>query len=104
MARASAPASADPSGAAAKGNAAPGDAAPGDAAPGDAAPADAALSQLVEGYWEENLKLRPREFSSDPVVRFEPAAGYDISAQFLADSLDLERRYRDALPPCRGRG
>ena len=55
------------------------------------------LSQVTEGYWEESLKRQPREIPSSPVARFDPAAGYDISAQFLADSLDLERRYREAL-------
>jgi uncharacterized protein (DUF885 family) len=30
-------------------------------------------------------------------VRFDPGAGLDISAQFLADSLALERRYLDAV-------
>lgn len=53
------------------------------------------LSRLVEDYWDARQRLDPRSRSA--VVRFDPAAGFDISPQFLADSLDLERRYRDAL-------
>ena len=53
------------------------------------------LTQLTERYWDESQRLNPPSRSA--LVRFEPAAGYDISPQFLADSLDLERRYRDAL-------
>jgi uncharacterized protein (DUF885 family) len=60
-----------------------------------AAPPAAQLGRLVEGYWDDNLRLNPSSRSA--VVRFDPAGGYDISPQFLADSLDLERRYRDAL-------
>lgn len=56
-----------------------------------------ALERVVEGYWDESAKLQTQGISSSPVARFEPAAGYDISAQFLADSLELERRYREAL-------
>ena len=53
------------------------------------------LTRLVEQYWDESQRRNPH--SRSVLVRFEPAAGYDISPQFLADSLDLERRYRDAL-------
>jgi uncharacterized protein (DUF885 family) len=55
----------------------------------------AQLARLVDEYWDESQRLNPHSRSA--VVRFEPAAGYDISPQFLADSLDLERRYREAL-------
>jgi uncharacterized protein (DUF885 family) len=64
------------------------------ARPSSLAPA-AELSRLVDQYWDESQRLNPHSRSA--VVRFEPASGYDISPQFLADSLDLERRYRDAL-------
>jgi uncharacterized protein (DUF885 family) len=60
-----------------------------------AVPPVAQLTRLVDEYWDESQRLNPHSRSA--VVRFEPAAGYDISAQFLADSLDLERRYREAL-------
>ena len=60
-----------------------------------AVPAAEQLAQLTERYWDESQRLNPPSRSA--LVRFEPAAGYDISPQFLADSLDLERRYRDAL-------
>jgi uncharacterized protein (DUF885 family) len=60
-----------------------------------AVPAAEQLAQLTERYWDESQRLNPPSRSAR--VRFEPAAGYDISPQFLADSLDLERRYRDAL-------
>ncbi len=53
------------------------------------------LRQLVERYWDESQRRNPH--SRSPLVRFESGAGYDISPQFLADSRDLERRYRDAL-------
>jgi uncharacterized protein (DUF885 family) len=58
-----------------------------------AVPAAEQLAQLTERYWDESQRLNPPSRSA--LVRFEPAAGYDISPQFLADSLDLERRYRD---------
>jgi uncharacterized protein (DUF885 family) len=58
-------------------------------------PAAEQLARLVERYWDESQRLNPHSRSA--LVRFEPAAGYDIAPQFLADSLDLERRYRDAL-------
>jgi uncharacterized protein (DUF885 family) len=60
-----------------------------------ALPPVAQLARLVDEYWDESQRLNPQTRSA--AVRFEPAAGYDISPQFLADSLDLERRYRDAL-------
>src|SRR6202453_297716 len=58
-------------------------------------PAAEQRARLVERYWDESQRLNPHSRSA--LVRFEPAAGYDIAPQFLADSLDLERRYRDAL-------
>jgi uncharacterized protein (DUF885 family) len=58
-------------------------------------PPVAQLTRLVDEYWDESQRLNPHSRSA--VVRFEAAAGYDISPQFLADSLDLERRYREAL-------
>jgi uncharacterized protein (DUF885 family) len=60
-----------------------------------AAPPVAALARLVDEYWDESQRLNPRSRSA--VVRYEAASGYDISPQFLADSLDRERRYRAAL-------
>jgi uncharacterized protein (DUF885 family) len=60
-----------------------------------AVPAAEQLTRLADKYWDESQRLNPHSRSA--LVRFEPAAGYDISPQFLADSLDLERRYRDAL-------
>jgi uncharacterized protein (DUF885 family) len=60
-----------------------------------AVPAAAQLTRLVDQYWDESQRLNPHSRSA--VVRFETAAGYDISPQFLADSLDLERRYREGL-------
>jgi uncharacterized protein (DUF885 family) len=60
-----------------------------------AMPPVAQLTRLIDEYWDESQRLNPHSRSA--VVRFEPAAGYDISPQFLADSLDLERRYREAL-------
>ena len=53
------------------------------------------LARLVEQYWDESQRLNPHTRSV--LVRSAPSAGYDISPQFLADSLDLERRYHDAL-------
>ncbi len=61
-----------------------------------ALPPVAQLDRLVDEYWDESQRLDLHARSA-AVVRFEPAAGFDISPQFLADSLDLERRYRDAL-------
>jgi uncharacterized protein (DUF885 family) len=55
------------------------------------------LSRLVGRYWDEYQSLNPLRLPEGPVVRFDPSAGYDVSAQFLADSLALERRYRDEL-------
>jgi uncharacterized protein (DUF885 family) len=65
------------------------------AAPGDR------LSSLVEQYWVDFLRLNPQDLPEGPDVRFDPGAGADISAQFLADSLALEKRYLEtarALP------
>ena len=69
--------------------------APPPAARPSAVPPVAQLIRLVDEYWDESQRLNPHSRSA--AVRFEPAAGYDISPQLLADSLDLERRYRDAL-------
>ena len=69
--------------------------APPPVSPARATPPVEQLARLVEQYWDESQRLNPHSRSA--LVRFEPAAGYDISPQFLADSLDLERRYRDAL-------
>lgn len=55
------------------------------------------LAQLVEQYWDEYQQRNPLKLPQGPVIRFEPAAGYEISAQFLADSLALERRYLTAV-------
>jgi uncharacterized protein (DUF885 family) len=57
------------------------------AAPGDR------LTNLVEQYWDDFLRLNPQYLRDDPVVRFDPGAGADISAQFLADALALEKGY-----------
>ncbi len=51
------------------------------------------LSLLVEHYWDEYRLQNPRRLPQGAVTRYEPAGGYEISAQFLADSLALERRY-----------
>jgi uncharacterized protein (DUF885 family) len=69
--------------------------APAPVARPSAVPPVAQLTRLVDEYWDESQRLNPHSRSA--VVRFETAAGYDISAQSLADSLDLERRYREAL-------
>jgi len=65
------------------------------AAPGDR------LANLVELYRDDFLRLNPQYLPEGPDVRFDPGAGADISAQFLADSLALEKRYLEtarALP------
>jgi uncharacterized protein (DUF885 family) len=65
------------------------------AAPGDR------LTSLVERYWDDFLRLNPRYLLEGPDRRFDPGAGAEISAQFLADSLALEKRYLEsarALP------
>jgi len=55
------------------------------------------LARLVEDYWDEYLQLNPQKLPQGAAARFDGARGYDISAQFLADSLALERRYLAAL-------
>lgn len=55
------------------------------------------LKLLVEQYWDEYRRLNPRPMPQGAAVRFDSGAGLDISAQFLADSLALERRYLDAV-------
>jgi len=57
------------------------------AAPGDL------LSLLVEHYWDDYHSLNPQRLPQGAATRFDAAGGYEISAQFLADSLALERRY-----------
>jgi uncharacterized protein (DUF885 family) len=61
------------------------------AAPGDQ------LSQLVEHYWDDYRLLNPQRLPQGAVSRYEAAGGYEISAQFLADSLALERSYLAAV-------
>jgi uncharacterized protein (DUF885 family) len=61
-----------------------------------AAPRDQ-LNRLVEHYWDETLLLNPLKLPQGPVVRYDSACGYDISPQFLADSLALEQRYLAAV-------
>jgi uncharacterized protein (DUF885 family) len=61
------------------------------AAPGDQ------LTHLVEEYWADYGKLNPQELPRGPDTRDELGARWDISEQFLADSLALERRYLDAV-------
>jgi uncharacterized protein (DUF885 family) len=70
-------------------------AAPPPPAPPSVLPPVAELLRVVDQYWDESQRLNPHSRSA--VVRFEAASGYDISPQALADSLDLERRYREAL-------
>jgi uncharacterized protein (DUF885 family) len=60
------------------------------------APADE-LRHLVEEYWDDYRLLNPRLLPQGPDVRFDSGSGLGISAQFLADSLALERRYLDAV-------
>jgi uncharacterized protein (DUF885 family) len=59
-------------------------------------PADQ-LRYLVEEYWDNYRLLNPRPLPQGAEVRFDGGSGIDISAQFLADSLALERRYLDAV-------
>jgi uncharacterized protein (DUF885 family) len=66
------------------------------ATPAAATPGDR-LTRLVDGYWDEYQRLNPRPLPQAPAVRYDPAGGYEISVQFLADSLALERRYLDAV-------
>ena len=61
------------------------------AAPGDQ------LTRLVEHYWDEYLLLNPHNLPQSAETRYDSAGGYDISEQFLADSLALERRYLAAV-------
>jgi uncharacterized protein (DUF885 family) len=59
------------------------------------------LRILVDRYADDHRLLNPRPMPQGAAVRFDPGRGLDISAQFLADSLSLERRYLDdvtALP------
>jgi uncharacterized protein (DUF885 family) len=65
-------------------------------APSSAAPRDQ-LTRLVERYWDEHLLLYPTELPEGAARRYDGAYGYRISAQFLADSLALERRYLAAV-------
>ncbi len=49
------------------------------------------LARLIEQYWTDYLRLNPQRLPEGAARRFDGASGYDISAQFLADSLALER-------------
>jgi uncharacterized protein (DUF885 family) len=51
------------------------------------------LRVLVDRYWDDYRLLNPRPMPQGAAVRFDSGSGLDISAQFLADSLSLERRY-----------
>ncbi len=74
-----------------------GSTAPSPAAPaGRQAPGDQ-LTALVERYWDDHESLNPLKLPEGAAVRFDAASGYGISAQFLADSLALERRYLEAV-------
>jgi uncharacterized protein (DUF885 family) len=55
------------------------------------------LGTLVEQYWDEYLRRNPQYLPEGAQVRFDPGGGADVSPQFLADSLALERRYLDAV-------
>jgi uncharacterized protein (DUF885 family) len=55
------------------------------------------LTRLVEHYWDEYLLLNPQKLPQGAAVRYEDGYGYNISSQFLADSLALERRYLSAV-------
>ena len=55
------------------------------------------LTAIVERYWDDHQALSPLTLPEGAAMRFEAASGYDISAQFLADSLALERRYLEAV-------
>lgn len=66
--------------------------------PAAIAPAPAAeLKRLVSAYEDEYRELNPRPLPQGADLRFDGGAGSNISAQFLADSLDVERRYLDAV-------
>jgi len=76
-------------------------------APAPARPASSAalpgdrLASLVEQYWDDYQKLNPQLGPQGAALRDDPGMRADISAQSLADSLALERRYLDlalALP------
>lgn len=60
------------------------------------APADQ-LRHLVEEYEDDYRLLNPHPLPEGAAVRFDSAGGLDISVQYLADSLALERRYLGAL-------
>jgi uncharacterized protein (DUF885 family) len=55
------------------------------------------LTRLVEHYWDEYLLRNPQKLPQGAAVRYEDGYGYNISSQFLADSLALERRYLSAV-------
>jgi uncharacterized protein (DUF885 family) len=55
------------------------------------------LRILVDRYGDDYRLLNPRPMPQAAAVRFDPGSGLDISAQFLADSLSLERRYLDGV-------
>jgi uncharacterized protein (DUF885 family) len=55
------------------------------------------LARLVEHYWDEYQLQNPQRLPQGPDIRYGGADRYEISGQFLADSLALERRYLEAL-------
>jgi len=55
------------------------------------------LLRLVEHYWDEYLLLNPQMLPESADRPYDGSRGYDISAQFLADPLALERRYLGAV-------
>ena len=62
------------------------------------------LQQLVNQYGDDYRALNPWPLPCGAAVRFDSGNALDISPQFLADSLDLERRYLaavEALPRAR---
>lgn len=61
------------------------------------APPNQQLSRIVEQYWDEYRLRNPEDLPQGPDTRFDAGRGYDISAQSLADSLALERRYLAAV-------
>jgi uncharacterized protein (DUF885 family) len=55
------------------------------------------LSRIVEQYWDEYRLRNPENLPQGADTRFDAGYGFDISAQSLADSLALERRYLAAV-------
>jgi uncharacterized protein (DUF885 family) len=61
------------------------------------APPGDQLRQLVEHYWNDYGLLNPQRLPQGAASGADPTGGYEISAQFLADSLALERGYLAAV-------